>query len=103
PLPLEHPVARGGALGGVREQRGGQVVPGDLRDDRVDPAVVGRGHQRNPAAVGRARDADPWVAGPVDAYPARASSSASPRTEFLVPPNPCATRIAGTRPEPGGV
>src|SRR6185369_16359231 len=59
PLPLEHPVARGGALGGVREQRGGQVVPGDLRDDRVDPAVVGRGQQRDPAAVGRARDADP--------------------------------------------
>src|SRR5215470_10305982 len=69
PLLLEHPVARGGALGGVREQRGGQVVPGDLRDDRVDPAVVGRGQQRDPAAVGRAGDADPWVAGAVEPHP----------------------------------
>ncbi len=37
------------------------------------------------------------------ANPARASCSASGRTEFLVAPNPCATRMAGTRPVPSGV
>lgn len=37
------------------------------------------------------------------AKPARASCSASGRTASLVSPNPCASRIAGTRPPPGGV
>jgi hypothetical protein len=37
------------------------------------------------------------------AKPARASFSASGRTASLVAPNPCASRIAGTRPGPAGV
>ena len=145
PLLLEHAAGRAAARR-VREQRGGQVVPGALRDDRVDPVVVGGGQQREPAAVGRAGDAHPRIArmvqqhprlpgqpadqlldvldlvvrrverdlpgGPAEAArrPGRAprtrpgpATRPPGRTAYLVSPNPCASRIAGTRPWPGGV
>ena len=53
----------------VREQRGGQVVPGDLRDDGVDPVIVGRGQQRDPATIGRPGDADPGIARVIKQHP----------------------------------
>ena len=67
-MPLEHATGRA-AAGAVREQRGGQVVPGALGDDGVDPVVVGGGEERDPAAVGGAGDADPRIARVVDQDP----------------------------------
>ena len=79
PAALEHTVrGEGAARRGVdrRRRRGGsvgeqgltQVVPGDHRGDRVDPAVVAGEQQRQRAAVGRTGDADPRIAGPVQQH-----------------------------------
>ena len=71
-MPLEHAAGRA-AAGAVREQRGGQVVPGALGDDGVDPVVVGGGEERDPAAVGGAGDPDPRIARVVEQDPGLAS------------------------------
>src|SRR6266700_3343997 len=39
PLPFEDAILRPAGCR-VREQRGRQVMPGDLRDDRIDPMVI---------------------------------------------------------------
>ena len=75
PLPLEHARHAGPPPARVGEQRGGQVVPGALGDDGVDPVVVGGGEQRDPAAVGGAGDADPRVARDGRAGPAAGAAS----------------------------
>ncbi len=67
-MPLEDPAGRP-AASAVREQRGGQVVPGALGDDGVDPVVVGGGEERDPAAVGGAGDPDPRIARAVEQHP----------------------------------
>ena len=67
-MPLEHAAGRA-ATSAVREQRGGQVVPGALGDDGVDPVVVGGGQQGDPAAVGGAGDPDPRIAPVVQQHP----------------------------------
>ena len=63
PGTLEHPV--GGRVGVLGEQRGGEVVPGDLRRGRVDPRVGGGEQQRQPAAVRGPGHAHPRVTGTV--------------------------------------
>ena len=67
-MPLEHAAGRA-ATSAVREQRGGQVVPGALGDDGVDPVVVGGGQEGDPAAVGGAGDPDPRIAPVVQQHP----------------------------------
>ena len=66
---LEHAAPPGRRRRRVREQRGGQVVPGALGDDGVDPVVVGGGEERDPAAVGGAGDPDPRIARVVEQDP----------------------------------
>ncbi len=63
PALLEH-AGRGG-LRGLREEGAAQVVPGDRRDDRVDPLILPGEEQGEGAAVGAADHPDPWVAGRV--------------------------------------
>ena len=57
---------RGGGRDVLGEERLGEVVPGDRRDDGVHPLVRGAEHEGQRAAVGAARDAHPGVASAVE-------------------------------------
>ncbi len=79
---------RGGVVGGrvLREERLGEVVPGDRRDDGVHPCVGGAEHEGEGAAVGAAGDTHPGVTGTVepDIRPRREEVDEDPRVRDLV-------------------